>query len=154
LFATQDARASETFWRLMEVMGGLNAQLYCCSGDMIDDLLSGKLLVAYNVLGSYAVARAETTDALTVILPSEFPTMMMRTALVSRTAPDRDLAEAFVRHLVAVQSSGATDLPLPPLTRTGQGATIGLDPALMTYLDRMKRQTFVREWENALVQTD
>ena len=25
LFATQDARASETFWRLMEVMGGFDA---------------------------------------------------------------------------------------------------------------------------------
>jgi len=30
LFATQDARASETFWRLMEVMGSLDAKLYCC----------------------------------------------------------------------------------------------------------------------------
>ena len=61
LFATQDARASETYWRLMEVMGGLGVRLYCCSGDMIRDLADGKVLVAYNVLGSYAAARTEGT---------------------------------------------------------------------------------------------
>ncbi|WP_338153270.1 hypothetical protein [Pseudophaeobacter leonis] len=37
LLATQDARASETYWRLMEVMGALDVRLYCCSGSMIDD---------------------------------------------------------------------------------------------------------------------
>ncbi|MGJ8610256.1 MAG: ABC transporter substrate-binding protein, partial [Octadecabacter sp.] len=56
LFATQDARTSESFWRLMEVVGSLDAQLYCCSGAMIDDLVEGRILVAYNVLGSYALA--------------------------------------------------------------------------------------------------
>jgi iron(III) transport system substrate-binding protein len=44
---------------------------------------------------------------------------------------------------------------LPPLT-AGQDATgqssISLEPALMTYLDTLKRQTFVREWEDAIIQ--
>jgi len=83
LFATQDARASETYWRLMEVMGRMGAKLYCCSGQMIDDLRGGELIIAYNVLGSYARQEAETSDDLIVILPSEFPITMMRTALVS-----------------------------------------------------------------------
>ena len=46
LFATQDARASDTFWRLMEVLGHLDVRLYCCSGDMIRDLENGKIAVA------------------------------------------------------------------------------------------------------------
>ena len=39
--------------------------------------------MAYNVLGSYAQAQAEASDDLMVILPSEFPTTMMRTTLVA-----------------------------------------------------------------------
>ena len=47
------------------------------------------------------------------------------------------------------------NFPLPPLPAAEQSegqATIGLNPALMTYLDQMKRETFVREWEDAIVQ--
>lgn len=158
LFATQDARVSETYWRLMEVMGRINAKLYCCSGQMIDDLIEGRLIMAYNVLGSYAQARAETSDALLVILPSEFPTTMMRTVLASRNAQNPQAADQFVRHLLALQSKGNPDnFPLPPLSsaQTNEGqTTIGLNPALMTYLDQMKRDAFIREWENAIVQDE
>jgi len=153
---TYDVRSTETFWRLIEVMGGLDAQLYCCSGDMIDDLSSGRILVAYNVLGSYARARAEQAESITVILPSDFPTTMMRSALVSRGANSPTIAESFVRHLILLQSMDTPSaFPLPPLQGGPDAAqsSIGLEPALMTYLDRLKRQTFLREWESAIIQT-
>ncbi|MDC0116071.1 ABC transporter substrate-binding protein [Octadecabacter sp.] len=158
LFATQDARASETYWRLTEVMGSVDAQLYCCSGQMIDDLRAGRLVMAYNVLGSYARAQAEVSRDLIVILPSEFPTTMMRTVLASNAAPNRAAAENFIRHLLELQAAGNPDtFPLPPLSGTQQAegqATITLDPALMTYLDQMKRDIFIAEWEDAIVQDD
>jgi len=156
LFATQDARASETFWRLMEVMGGLDIRLYCCSGEMIDDLYSGKIAVAYNVLGSYALARRDTHDALEIILPSDFPTTMMRTAFVPSRASHPQMGAEFIRYLIALQSAGTPqDFPLPPLNLE-QGSiaqsTIALEPALMTYLDRLKRRTFLKEWQSAIIQ--
>lgn len=158
LFATQDARASESYWRLTEVMGSLNARLYCCSGAMIDDLADGTIVVAYNVLGSYASARSDVEGNLEVILPSDFPTTMMRTAFVSASTKQPQVATDFVRHLTAAQSATATvtEFPLPPLASTldvqGQ-AMITLEPALMTYLDRLKRRTFIREWESAIIQS-
>lgn len=158
LFATQDARASETFWRLMEVMGGLDTRLYCCSGEMIDDLLDGTIVVAYNVLGSYAEARRDVSGILEVILPSEFPTTMMRTGFVSRDALNPQAGEEFVRHLLDLQSGPATEdggFPLPSLNArrdlAGQSA-IALEPALMTYLDKLKRRTFLKEWTSAIIQ--
>lgn len=157
LFATQDARSSETFWRLMEVMGGLDARLYCCSGAMIDDLVAGKLMVAYNVLGSYVAAREDVADQLEIVLPSDFPTTMMRTAFVSSRTDVESEASAFVRHLVDVQTGPRNRevFPLPPLTSTvddtGQ-AVISLEPALMTYLDPLKRKTFIEEWSSAVIQ--
>ncbi len=155
LFATQDARASETFWRLMEVMGGLDTQLYCCSGEMIDDLTDGKIAVAYNVLGSYAEARVESRDLLEIVLPSDFPTTMMRTALVSNSSAEPEVAQQFIEFLVSYQSN-SPDNPwtLPALReREGtDGSTIALEPALMTFLDTLKRDKFLSEWENALIQ--
>jgi iron(III) transport system substrate-binding protein len=156
LFATHDARASETYWRLMEVMGALDVRLYCCSGDMIDDLADGTIAVAYNVLESYAIARVEIKDAIKIILPSDFPTTMMRTAMVSIDAPHPEPAAAFVRHLIALQSGADEEVfPLPPLnTRLNdvERATIALEPALMTFLDTLKRRRFLAEWEDAVIQ--
>lgn len=158
LFATQDARASETYWRLMEVMGRMGAELYCCSGQMIDDLRTGELIIAYNVLGSYARKEAEVSDELLVILPSDFPTTMMRTVMVSAGASNEQGAQDFVRHLLMLEaSSDPARFPLPPLARSDENAphrTINLDPALMTYLDQMKREAFIREWEDAILQDE
>lgn len=156
LFATQDARASETYWRLMEVMGSLDVRLYCCSGEMIDDLSNGTIAVAYNVLGSYASARKESQDLIEIILPSDFPTTMMRTAMVSSKAPHPELASAFVQHLITHQSNA--DEAYFPLPRLGSQlsdidrATIALEPALMTFLDALKRRKFLAEWEDAVIQ--
>ena len=156
LFATQDARASETFWRLMEVMGSLDARLYCCSGDMIDDLTDGTIVVAYNVLGSYAKARAESQNILETVLPSDFPTTMMRTAFVSKETDEPAAAQRFIQFLVTYQSNPTDEArALPPLQDRENGtehATIALEPALMTFLDTLKRTKFLSEWENALVQ--
>ncbi|WP_341368181.1 ABC transporter substrate-binding protein [Yoonia sp. BS5-3] len=151
LFATQDARASETFWRLMEVMGGLDVQLYCCSGKMIDDLADGTIVVAYNVLGSYAQPRSESHD-LEIVLPSDFPTTMMRTAFVSSASDEAELAERFIQFLISYQSGPTEEIALLPPLDNGNGATIALEPALMTFLDTLKRRQFLTEWESAMIQ--
>lgn len=154
LFATQDARASETFWRLMEVMGALDVQLYCCSGDMIEDLTSGRILVAYNVLGSYAEARG--SDVLDIMLPLDFPTTMMRTALVSRATREPGAAERFIQFLLAYQSGETEDARALPALGNGEAGgertAIALEPALMTFLDTLKRNKFISEWESAVIQ--
>ncbi|MBT5000492.1 MAG: ABC transporter substrate-binding protein [Tateyamaria sp.] len=156
LFATQDARASETYWRLMEVMGSLDVRLYCCSGEMIDDLADGTIAVAYNVLGSYASARHENKDVLDIILPSDFPTTMMRTAMVSKLTNQPELASDFIQHLINLQSHSNKDIlmlsPLNTQSDYGDRTTIALEPALMTFLDTLKRRKFLAEWENAVIQ--
>ena len=81
---------------------------------------------------------------------------MMRSALVSKATPNPALAEAYVSHLIIGESDGARDgFPLPPLGAVQNIAgrsSISLEPALMTYLDTLKRQTFLREWESAIIQ--
>ena len=64
LFASQDVRQSDSFWRLAEVFGGIKTKLVCCSGNMLDELESGKSILAYNLIGSYAEQHAKTRKNL------------------------------------------------------------------------------------------
>ena len=159
LFATQDARTSETYWRLAEVMGNMNAQLYCCSGKMIEDVGSGKLAFAYNVLGSYAAAQTNNQDDIIIVEPSDFTTLMMRSALIPKNAKQPQLAGLFIDHLLSfsLEAGKAGDFPFPTLQRDVLEQEtalrpIRLGPGLMVYLDRLKRKNFLKAWENAILQ--
>ncbi|MCF6327500.1 MAG: ABC transporter substrate-binding protein [Devosiaceae bacterium] len=157
LFATQDARTSETYWRLSEVMGSLGTQLYCCSSDMIEDVASGKIAVAYNVLGSYALARKDLAGKIEIIAPADFTTLMLRTAVIPTNAQNPDLAGDFIDHLIlsALTEAGASYYPFPKLV-TDTSATflrpIRLGPGLLVFLDDLKRRRFLQEWEAAVLQ--
>lgn len=151
LFATQDTRASETFWRLAQVLGGLDAKLYCCSSDMIEAVRSGELLVAYNVLGSY-VANRDDSDLFEIILPSDFTTVMLRTALIPKSAENPELSAVFLDYLLdASQSAGTT--PALDLERIEVTLNrIQLGPGLLVFLDQLKREAFLKEWDAAIFQ--
>ena len=49
LFAFFDAQQSSAFGRLLEGLGRAQARLYCCTGELLDDIASGKLLIGYNL---------------------------------------------------------------------------------------------------------
>jgi len=159
LFATQDSRNSDSFWRLTEVMGRLDAKLYCCSGEMIADVARGELALAYNVLGSYATARLENESGLDLVLLEDYSTVMLRTALIPETAENVAEAGTFVDFLTASETrpliAQLTGLPpLDPDAIADQAAfrPIRLGPGLLVYLDQIKRETFLREWTSAIDQ--
>lgn len=158
LFATQDARTSEAFWRLTEIMGFLEARLYCCSSDMIDDVADGKLAVAYNVLGSYARVR-ETDDDFVVVYPKDFTTVMMRTALIPRWAEAPQEAGRFLDHVLDIAWLGKTMKRYDFDRLSNEDPEIGsnfryirLGPGLLVHLDRFKKSSFLKAWENAIFQ--
>jgi iron(III) transport system substrate-binding protein len=151
LFATQDTRASETYWRLTEVLGGLDVQLFCCSSDMIEAVRSGELLIAYNVLGSYAMNRADRSE-FDIILPTDFTTVMLRTALIPANAPAPDLSGLFVDHLMEQSHAGPNAPFLEPRQSDAALHRIRLGPGLLVFLDQLKRRAFLSEWESAIFQ--
>jgi iron(III) transport system substrate-binding protein len=159
LFATQDARTSETYWRLMETIGNLSPRLYCCSADMINDLRTGKLAVAYNVLGSYAQAASDLGGAIDVIEPRDFTTVMLRSAVIPTSADNPELGADFLDHLIRSSWSreGIAYYPFPPMLPEldpdrSSLRPIRLGPGLLVYLDPYKRARFLSEWEDAVIQ--
>ncbi|MBB5514496.1 iron(III) transport system substrate-binding protein [Rubricella aquisinus] len=160
LFATQESRSTDAFWRLSEVMGRLDPQLYCCSGQMIDDVTEGRLALAYNVLGSYAAERMarDSGGRVQILRMQDFANVMLRTAIIPKTATEREAAGALIDMLARLGlREDAGQWPLPPLNSAGPGEApeygpIRLGPALMVYLDPLNRRTFLTEWEDAMEQ--
>ncbi len=160
LFATQEARATDAYWRLSEVMGRLDPELYCCSSQMIDDVASGRLAVAYNVLGSYAAERvaSDSGGRIRILRMNDFSNVILRTAVIPAAATEVQAAGRFIDTLLATGlRDGPGGWPLPPLGETAAGAGAGfgpirLGPALMVYLDPLNRRAFLDEWENAIEQ--
>jgi iron(III) transport system substrate-binding protein len=159
LVATQDSRNTESYWRLMEVMGRLDARLYCCSGAMIRDVARGDLVLAYNVLGSYAASQIKETRGIRIIELTDFVNVMLRTALIPDSAENVGDARAMVDFLAGYGQRpdlvAATGLPpIDPAALQDNGALrpIRFGPGLLVFLDQLKRANFLRNWENSLVQ--
>lgn len=158
LFATQDARSSETYWRLMEVMGGLGTRLYCCSADMIAGVASGRLALAYNALGSYAAQRKAAGDAIEIVAPEDFTTVMQRLALVPASSESPELGGAFVDFLLETAWAGDPPPYYPfdgvdpeAASETPSLRPIRIGPGLLVYLDDLKRGSFIGAWSDAIV---
>ena len=159
LFATQDARTSESYWRLMEIMGSLSAKLFCCSSDMIEAVARGEIAVAYNVLGSYARARKDLADRIIIIEPNDYTNMMLRTAVILNSSQEPDLAGDFIDHLLdaAWNSPIVVEYPFHRYPTTGSAQNvpfrpIQLGPGLLVFLDHLKRKRFLTEWHNTVQQ--
>ncbi len=159
LVATQDSRNSEAFWRLMEVMGRLDAKLYCCSGDMIRDVASGELGLAYNVLGSYAASQLQSTKGFRIVPLSDFVNVMLRTSLIPANAENVEDARTMVdflsglnRRADLVTASGLPGIDSTALQENPSLRPIRFGPGLLVFLDQLKRQNFLRSWESSLVQ--
>ncbi|MEL6607992.1 MAG: ABC transporter substrate-binding protein [Pseudomonadota bacterium] len=160
LFATQEARISDAYWRLTEVMGRLDPVLYCCSAQMIDDVADGKLAVAYNVLGSYATQRLGDpgTQGLEIIVLEDFDNVMLRTAILPKTAEHPREAGQFIDALLDTGLRETVgDWGLPPLASANAPGELSfgpirLGPTLLVYLDPLNRRTFLESWESAIDQ--
>ncbi|EKF19591.1 ABC transporter substrate-binding protein [Nitratireductor pacificus] len=168
IFAFEDAAQASTWGRLLESLGQNQARLYCCSSDVIDGVRSGRLLLGYNVLGSYALARQAEDPRVGIIFPSDYTLALSRAALVSRHARNKQAANALLA--LALSETGQRILSGPSmlysslngpamLERAGDGIgrlageaafrPIALSPALLVGLDQAKRKAFLDQWRKS-----
>lgn len=159
LFATQDARQSDTYWRLSEVMGRLDPKLYTASGAMIADLRAGRLILAYNVLGSYVAARLPDWPDGAAVEFLDFTNVLLRTAIIPVSAPAPDQGGGFLDFLLSQDGQRLIEAEtgLPRIDEAALAAQphlrpIRLDPGLLVFVDPLKRRRFLNEWTAAVVQ--
>ncbi len=163
LFAFADSLEASTFGGLMESFGRSGAVATCCSAEIIDSVATGDYLIAYNVLGSYALARARLDPRLGVVAPEDYTLVLSRAAMIPRTGPNPRAAAQLVDFLlspegrlaleealliVRLEANDASPIDLPDGTEALQ-RPITLSPALLIALDTHKRALFRSRWRAA-----
>lgn len=163
LFAFADSGQATTFGSLIEAFGRSRAVATCCSAEIIDGVATGKYLIAYNVLGSYALARAAADPRIAVAAPEDYTLVLTRGALIPRNARNVDDAAAFLdfmlsdsgrdalaqtRLLVSVDYPDDVDAELQGVAESAL-RPIALSPALLVGLDQQKHAQFIARWRAA-----
>ena len=152
LFAFVDSEQATTFGSLIEAFGRSGAVATCCSTEIIDGLLRGDYLIAYNVLGSYALARAATDTRLGVVYPEDYTLMLSRAAMIPAEAINPDAAGALIDFLLSGEGRAALDAQHMLTSPAEMGAAasavrpIRLSPTLLVGLDQERRRQFLDLW--------
>ena len=158
LFASQDARQSNSFWRLSELMGSLNTKVVCCSSEMLDSIASRKKYIAYNLIGSYAQERAKYEKNLIVVYPSDYTLILLRSALIPINSKNNNNAVTFLNFLLSsdgqkfLEKKGMYSVSNKKIIQQGNIRPIRLDTGLLVFLDKLKRKRFLKEWNEAIFQ--
>ena len=167
LFATQDSRATPGFWSLAKQLGDSDVRLEANTAAMMEAVGHGQALLGYNAIGSYAIARAKMDPAIGFMLPKDYTLVLSRVAFIAKGAQHPNAARLWLdfllsqrgQSLLATKSgllSVRSDLPSEStaagLAKTlgGRMRPIGVGPGLLVYLDRAKRQEFVKQWREAV----
>ncbi len=101
LFATQDSVLFSQYWQLMVTLGAAQARLACCTGDILEMIERGEVLIAYNMLGSYAHARMLAGARIGIVLPEDYTLVMSRVAIIPAHARRAELAGRFIDYLLS-----------------------------------------------------
>lgn len=167
LFATQDALQAHTYGRLLESFGRTAIRLANTTGEMLDAIESGEILIGYNLLGSYTRFRILRGAQLAMILPSDYTLVMSRIAFIHRDASHKDAARSFLdyllslpgqevlareSHLYAIRPELDGPTTAAELHRVADGPVrpIRLGTGLLVYLDKLKRHRFLVDWSSTV----
>lgn len=155
LFAHADSLEATTFGAMLEAFSRVGAIATCCSLSIIEGVSEGRYYIAYNVLGSYAEARA--AENVGIILPEDYTLMMTRSFVIPRNAPHPEAAQRLLdfllsppaqemlRELGLIAASDPAETSLLPSARR----LISLSPPLLLALDRSTRERLFRLWDEA-----
>nr|WP_199067657.1 ABC transporter substrate-binding protein [Chromobacterium sp. ASV5] len=167
-FLTQDYRYSrQAIWELTRALGQAGVQLHTSTGEMMERVAAGDSLIGYNMLGSYAFAKAKKDPAIGYVYPKDYTQIVSRLAIVSKTARHPNAARLWLDYLLSRRGqdvlANQADLfslrddvagPATLSALRGQlGASaqaIEIGPGLLVYLDQAKRREFMRSWRQAL----
>ncbi|MBT9383598.1 ABC transporter substrate-binding protein [Pseudooceanicola sp. CBS1P-1] len=154
LFAYSDSLEASTFGALMEGFARVDAVATCCSAEIIAGVAEGRYLLAYNVLGSYAINAAGRDVGM--ILPEDYTLVLSRGYMIPKGSDQRALAgrlldflltpkaQAMLTRAGLVSGLEEAETALPQSARR----PIPLSPALVVALDANRRALLLDFWSD------
>ncbi len=167
LFMAVDSERYKGMWNLVKTFGANGVKLYSSSTAIINNVSSGKFVIGYNVLGSYALARLQDSPDLGILYPEDYTTVLSRLALIPKAAKSTESGKLFLEYLLSergqtvlaqsakmdavhprVKSSGPKEILAAQARSNMQPIKVG--PRLLVYLDQVKRRKTINKWNKAL----
>ncbi|WP_207099436.1 ABC transporter substrate-binding protein [Paracoccus shandongensis] len=166
LFLARDQEHFPDIWSVIGAMGRAGVQQFSTSQQILERVGDGRLLIGYNILGSYAADWARDHPDVGLVLPRDFTVVVSRVGLVPRAAARPDLGARFLGFFMsqAGQTILAEKLRLPAVSlevsdensaRAMQAALgaqlrpVPVTPGLLVYLDQAKRARLIDRWRRA-----
>ncbi|WP_319783243.1 ABC transporter substrate-binding protein [Oceanisphaera sp. IT1-181] len=163
LLASQDSQQGLMYGRLLEAFGGLKLQLDDSSNDMLDRIARGEAAIGYNLLGSYVASALPRYPQLVAMAPNDYTLMLMRLALIPKTAPHPTLAGELIDLMLSAQGQALlAQSGLHPVLEPDSGqlrlaiqaqgpvTLIPLTPALLPPQDPLVKQHFIDAWSGSV----
>lgn len=164
---SHDSQQSASYGRMLESFGAHEAKLFPSSASMLKALAAGDIVIAYNLLGSYAHAWAKRYPAISVILPADYTALVMRTAFIPKNASNPEGAKKLLDLLLSREGQQllADHSSLYPIREDVHGETsaselrkssgsllrpIPLGLPLLIHTDQASRRALLTEWERAM----
>ena len=86
---------------MVRAFGGAGIKLYSTTGTVLDRISSGEHLIAYNMIGSYAIERAKEDASIGIVFPADYITLMSRIAFIPVKARHPESAKLFLDYLLS-----------------------------------------------------
>ncbi|MCZ2722439.1 ABC transporter substrate-binding protein [Marinomonas sp. 15G1-11] len=157
-----DRLQTNSYYRLLEVLGKTNARSFTSSSSMLKALSTGELLLAYNINGSYANTWSKSYPKIKVVIPKDYTTVFMRSAFIPKKAQNVFDAKRFIDFILSDEGQLAlsSETSFNPIRQEliteekrvfiGSSSSlrpIPLDLSLLIFTDKMKREVILNEWE-------
>ncbi|MEA2779806.1 MAG: iron(III) transport system substrate-binding protein [Rhodospirillaceae bacterium] len=163
---TQDADVWPEAWDLFKAFGKARIKLYTSVGAMLERVGSGEHLIAYNIFGSYAIARSKKDPGIGWVLPNDYTWVTSRVAFISAKAKAPNAAKLFLDFMLS--KDGQTILANADLhalrndvegeataRRTAElvgdkAKPVPINDSLLKNLNAMERLKFLKRWRAAI----
>ena len=165
LFHTNDLHETDNFWDVAEAFGKASGKTYSSTGAMRETVVSGENVLAFNVIGSYALDWVKDTPNLGVAFGTDYTAGFSRMAGIPVGAPHPNAARLFLDFMLSQEGQSAlASKGLPSVRKDveegfnidtitervgGELRPIKVDDSLLEYLDPAKRVEFLKKWSEA-----
>lgn len=162
LCVSQDNVVSGHVWQMAHGLGANRARLFPTSEDVIQDVSSGRSIIGYNALGSYALDEAQRNPNLGVVFPTDYTLVMSRIAMIPVASRHPNAARLFLDFLLSAKGQSLLANHSMPSVRSDVAPPAGLrdsrspmrairvGPELLIAQDKLTRARFLKRWNREI----
>jgi iron(III) transport system substrate-binding protein len=167
MFVVQDYKDFPQMDNLVKAFGATGYKVYSSTGNMLEKTSSGEHLLGYNVLGSYALARAKKDQGLGVVMPKDYTLVLSRVIFIGKGAKQPNAAKLWTDYVLSKRGQkiigdqcelysmrddveGQYTAAALKKQYGGNLKPIPVNAEITQYLDPKKRLDFLGHWKQTL----